>query len=190
MESFMTDTAKPITLDSITETVNNVINAAMSRAIAERDKLVQIYQGSAQEAAAVRSRVADAAEQMNRIEKLIHREEAESLRRMQTLREQAEDVLRLVARIKDHRALGCVELVGKQVTIVGGKQRMVASGLDEDGLMVCFYEHDNAVGVQEIAIPPQALVLADTQVGTTKPEAKTRTARTARGVKATSTPSP
>lgn len=169
----------PTDIEAIEARVNEVINAAMSRAINERDALVRSYKGATSEADTVRSRIADAAERMNRIDSRVDREEAESLQRIQALREQVEDVLRLVARIKDHRALGCVELVGQQVTIVGGKQRMVAAGLDEDGLMVCLYEHDNAVGVQEIAIPPQALVLADTRVT----PAKARTARAARGVK-------
>ena len=159
----------PTDLEAIESRINEIINAAMSRAINERDALVRSYKGATQEVDTMRGRVADAAERMNRIDSRIDR--------IQTLRNQAEDVLSLVARIRDHRALGCVELVGKEVTIVGGKQRMAAAGLNEDGLMVCFYEHENAVGVQEIAIPPQALVLADTVVAAKKAPAKARSAR-------------
>ncbi len=167
----------PTDLEAIESRINEIINAAMSRAINERDALVRSYKGATQEVDTMRGRVADAAERMNRIDSRIDREEVEALQRIQTLRNQAEDVLSLVARIRDHRALGCVELVGKEVTIVGGKQRMAAAGLNEDGLMVCFYEHENAVGVQEIAIPPQALVLADTVVAAKKAPAKARSAR-------------
>ncbi|GDY37236.1 hypothetical protein ACINB_31280 [Acidovorax sp. NB1] len=172
----------PTDIDAIEARVNEVINAAMSRAINERDALVRSYKDATSKADTMRSRLADASERMSRIESRIHGDDAESLQRIQTLSSQVEDVLRLVARIKDHRAIGCVELVGKEVTIVGGKQRMAAAGLNEDGLMVCFYEHEDAVGVQEIAIPLQALVLADTQVATKTVPAKARPARAVRGV--------
>ena len=190
MGYFMTDTAKPITLESIEETVSNVINAAMSRAIAERDKLVQSYKGAASNAGDVLERLDLAAQRMDRLERGAASVEASSLQITEALKAEAESVLSVLAEAKACRAGQYAAMVGQQVTIVGGQQRMVAAGLDEYGLMVCYWEHKEAVGVQEKRILPQALVLADTQVGTTKPAAKTSTARTARGVKATSTPSP
>ena len=156
----MTDTTKqPITLESIEETVNNVINAAMSRAIAERDKLVQSYKGAASNAGDVLQRLDLAAKRMDRIESGAARVEASSLQIIEALKAEAESVLSVLASAKACGAGDYADMVGKQVTIVGGQQRMVAAGLDEYGLMVCYWEHKEEFGVQEKRILPQALVL-------------------------------
>ncbi|MBD9406281.1 hypothetical protein IB236_13110 [Acidovorax sp. ACV02] len=162
-------------LEAIEEKVNSVINAAMSRAISERDRLVQSYQGAIKSADALSERVKGVERRIDDLERNAANVEAGSLQFVAELKEEVGALRSILAKVNDQDAQQFVDLVGKPVRIVGGKQDMVAAGLDDDGLMVCVYERFMEHSYSEIitvAVPPAVLTLVSGKKEVT-PAAKT-----------------
>lgn len=157
--------ATPPSLDAIEERVNAVINSAMSRAIAERDRVVQSYLRSTHAADALLERLRGLEHRLANAEHGAASAEARALQSVEDLKVEVGTVRSILAKVCGRDAEQYAALVGKRVSIVGGSQVMVAAGLNDDGEMVCVYErpYDSGTEIISAAVPPTVLVLVPGQ---------------------------
>ncbi|MBV7457321.1 hypothetical protein KW843_22765 [Acidovorax sp. sif1233] len=172
----------PPSLEAIEERVNAVINSAMSRAISERDRLVQSYQGATKAADALFERMKVIEHRLARVEHGAASVEAGALQAVENLKVEVGTVRSILAKVYDRDAEQYATMVGKRVCIVGGTQVMVAAGLDDDGQMVCVFErpYDGGAQITSVAVPATVLVLLpspETSAPAAKSARKTRSSK-------------
>lgn len=142
-------TKKELTQDEAikqtTEKMNEVANTIISRVIQAREAMMAAVHPLNDDMRNIRNGVESAKRELLAIEGMADKMNGPIAKSAKALAERIEDLegrfSNLVTLSED--TLG---LIGKRVTLIGGDLEMTAGAIDEDGLVVCYYEDANGMG--------------------------------------------
>lgn len=132
-------------IEQTTNKMNEVANTIISRVIQAREAMMAAVQPLNDDMRNIRSGVESAKRELLAIESLTDKMNGPIAKSAKALAERIADLesrfSNLVTISED--TLG---IIGKRVTLIGGDLEMTAGAIDEDGLVVCYYEDANGLG--------------------------------------------
>lgn len=140
---------KKLTQDGVikqaTEKMNEVASTIISRVIKARDEMMAATQPLNEDMRKIRTGVEGARRELLVIEGLIDKTNGPIAKSASDLAERIAD---LESRFSNLTILSedTLGIIGKRVTLIGGDLEMIAGAIDEDGLVVCYYEDANPLG--------------------------------------------
>ncbi len=144
-----------VDIEAIAARVTDVTNEIMSRVIGRRTALEREIEQLKAVADTCRRSIDQSIASQNQIEGRVR----EAVRTAENLPKRLMYELdEIQKKVHDWAAGGdakVVKMIGKMVRVKGGQRAMVASGLDDDGMMLCVYEKEN--GIVTVAVPPLSL---------------------------------
>lgn len=151
-----------VDIDAIAARVTEVTNNIMSTVIKQRDCLIvgqQDTERNLKQAQANVGRIESDLRDAERSIAAIGGKLDKKKEYLERLMEELKDKITGFAGTEDAKVLA---LIGQEVYIAGGNQRMVAGGLNEAGEMTCVYEQTAAgfTTIMTVDVPPLALRLA------------------------------
>lgn len=150
-----------VDIEAIAARVTEVTNNIMSKVIQDRDCLIVGQKDTERNLKQAQANVARIESDLRDAERSISAIGGKLEKKrdyLERLMDELEQKITGFASSDDAKVLA---LIGQEVTIAGGTQKMVAAGLNEEGEMTCVYEQ--AIGVSftivTVAVPPLALRL-------------------------------
>jgi len=142
----------------VTEVTNNI----MSKVIQDRDRMIVGQQDAERKLQQAQANVARIESDLRDAERQIMGLGAKMEKRQANVYSLFSELEHKLAGYKDSDEAKVLALIGQEVTIVGGTQKMVAAGLNEDGEMTCVFEQGAGsafTSIVTVAVPPLALAL-------------------------------
>jgi hypothetical protein len=128
-----------------TEKMNEVANTIISRVIQAREAMMAAVQPLNEDMRKIRNGVESAKRELLAIEGLTDKMNGPIAKSAKALADRISDLEGRFSSLVDlsEDTLG---IIGKRVTLIGGDLEMTAGAIDEDGLVVCYYEDANPLG--------------------------------------------
>mgnify|MGYP003595147383 CR=1 FL=1 len=165
-----------VDIEAIAARVTEVTNNIMSKVIQQRDNIIVGQQDAERKLQQAQANVARIESDLRDAERNIMGLGAKMEKRQAKVYGLFSELEHKLAGYKDSDEAKVLALIGQEVTIVGGNQKMVAAGLNEDGEMTCVYEQRDGsiVNVVSASVPPLALRLVNPAKAEPKPASPAR----------------
>lgn len=144
--------------------VNEVANAAISRVIEAREAAATTMNEAKVSVSQVVRAVENAKRELAEVEHRVGKAIDPLSKKASSMEKRLDDLLDLLRR-SEMSAQAAGALCGKRVTLVGGNQKMTAGAMDDDGMIVCYYEvldgPHGAIEIRSVTLHPAALELQE-----------------------------